>query len=237
MRKPKSYRGLVLSSTFIDLEEHRKALIALIHDHGSVANAMEFTGARADGDVLDASLRLVRDSVANIGIISQKYGQIPHCQKRNPKQLSITELEFNEAVRLKRPILLFVMSRSHLIREEDVEKDRKKRAKLDAFRQRAKLWRQDRRVDRVYQDFSSLDEFCKGASIAIGKLVALVGQKSPRVDTRSKRAKQPVRSARKDTKKFITPPRFRAIRIAAARNSGSTTETSISGGKEKSENC
>ncbi len=47
------------------------------------------------------------NSVAFIGVISRRYGQTPKCPRRNPDALSIAELEFNEAMRLGRPILLF----------------------------------------------------------------------------------------------------------------------------------
>ena len=56
---------------------------------------------------------MVRHSAAYVGIISRKYGQIPKCSKRNPGNISITELEFDEAQKLNRPILLFIMGEKH----------------------------------------------------------------------------------------------------------------------------
>ena len=55
---------------------------------------------------------MVRDGSAYIGVISKKYGQMPKCPTRNPDNLSITELEFNEALHLGRPILLFIMGKA-----------------------------------------------------------------------------------------------------------------------------
>jgi hypothetical protein len=80
---------------------------------------------------------MVRDSVAYALIIGRKYGQTPVDPNRNPNQQLVTELEFNEAMWLKRPILLFIMDKKHPVLEEDIELDPDKRQKLDAFRERA----------------------------------------------------------------------------------------------------
>src|SRR5947208_592669 len=135
---PRQYQGVMLSSTFTDLEQHRAALIKAIKGQGLTDVAMENDSAKADVDVIDSSLRMVRDASAYIGVISRKYGQTPLCPDRNPHQLSITELEFNEAQRLDRPVLLFIMGDKHLLREADIETDAGKRGKLNAFRERAK---------------------------------------------------------------------------------------------------
>jgi hypothetical protein len=148
----------MVSSTFTDLQAHRAALIEALGRYKLYANAMEHHSARLV-DVLDSSLQMVRESVAYIGVISRKYGQIPLCKERNPDHLSLTELEFNEAQRLGRPILLFIMGKQHQGTEEDFEKDPEKRQKLDAFRERAKKFSPDSDVHRVYAEFNSLAEF------------------------------------------------------------------------------
>src|SRR5690349_21539616 len=105
---PRQYHGVMISSTFTDLEEHRAALIKALKGQGLTDIAMENDSAKADLDVIDSSLQMVRDSSAYIGIIGRKYGQTPKCPNRNPGNVSISELEFNEAQRLGRPILLFI---------------------------------------------------------------------------------------------------------------------------------
>src|SRR5450759_1431210 len=120
---PRQYPGVMISSTFTDLEQHRAALIKAIKGQGLTDVAMENDWAKADVDVIDSSLQMVRDASAYALVISRKYGQTPVSQDRNPQQLSITELEFNEALRLSRPILLFIMGKEHLVREADVEGD------------------------------------------------------------------------------------------------------------------
>jgi hypothetical protein len=98
-------------------------------------------------------------SAAYILLISHRYGQTPKDAERNPKNLSITELEFNEAQRLQRPTLLFVMGEDHPVLAGHVETNRTKIRKLDAFRERAKLASPDGKVHRVYAVFNSLEEF------------------------------------------------------------------------------
>jgi hypothetical protein len=61
----------MISSTFTDLEQHRAALIEAITGQGLAAVAMEYDSAKPDVDVIDSSLRMVRDASAYIGVISR----------------------------------------------------------------------------------------------------------------------------------------------------------------------
>src|SRR5258708_40210166 len=97
---PTLYRGVMVSSTFTDLAQHRAALIRAIDAQELKPIVMENDSAKADIDVLDSSLLMVQKASAYIGVISYKYGQIPECPRRNPDGLSLTELEFNKAVKL-----------------------------------------------------------------------------------------------------------------------------------------
>lgn len=154
--EPASYRGVMVSSTFTDLAEHRQALMKAIDGQQLKAVGMENDPAKPAIDVLDSSLQMVRDASAYVGVISHKYGQVPEDPERNPEGLSLTELEFDEAVRLDRPVLLFLMGPKHPVIAEDVEPDPGKKQKLLAFAERAKRMRSG---DRVYTVFSSLQEF------------------------------------------------------------------------------
>src|ERR1035441_1168718 len=180
---PRRYLGVMLSSTFTDLKEHRAALIKAIKGQGLTDVAMENDSAKPDVDVIDSSLQMVRDASAYIGVISRKYGQTPLCPARNPNQLSITELEFNEAQRLGRPILLFIMGDKHLLREADVETDPGKKEKLNAFRERAKQMKPDSPVHRVYATFDSLEDFTAKAIHAVAGLRRYLDEKGPQQQT------------------------------------------------------
>lgn len=170
MTSPRKYLGITISSTFLDLNDHRTALAKAIKAHGLTEVAMENDSAKLV-DVIDSSLQMVRDGAAYVGIIGKKYGQIPEGPRRNPNRLSITELELNEALRLSRPILLFIMGKDHLVREDDIETDNDKREKLKAFTERAKRMGGDSTVQRVYATFNSLEEFKESINPPIADLV------------------------------------------------------------------
>ena len=177
MGEPRLYTSIMVSSTFTDLEEHRGHAISAIQRLRFHAEAMEFSGANSAEDVLGKSLEMVNDAAAYVGVISLKYGQVPECPERNPDGLSLVELEFNEATRLGRPILLFVMGDKHTGVREDFESDSEKLKKLNAFRQRAKLMKPDGKINRVYEMFESPEDFALKAATAIALLVA--GLKQP----------------------------------------------------------
>jgi tetratricopeptide (TPR) repeat protein len=166
--EPKLYRAIMVSSTFTDLEAHRRELIEAINRFGFYPNVMEYSGARSDSDVIETSLRMVRESAAYLCVIGHKYGQTPLDADRNPKGLSITELEFNEARKLGRPILLFLMADDHPLTRDDVEPDPKKQKKLEAFRKQAKRVDPGAAPERIYESFRSKEEFAKKAAIAVG---------------------------------------------------------------------
>ncbi len=92
---------IFLSSTFLDLEEHRASVREIIRQIGAVDIAMEHLGAR-DERPKDECLRLIREeSKAFIGIYANRYGYIP-----KGDTCSITEAEYDAAssVGLKRMI-------------------------------------------------------------------------------------------------------------------------------------
>lgn len=108
--------------------------------------------------MLDASLKKVRDAAAYVGIISHLYGQVPETEL-NPNRLSLTELEFREARRLNRPILIFIMGTEHPVTVANVERDPGKIEKLDVLRQEVKHSADDSMVYRVYREFNDFHEF------------------------------------------------------------------------------
>ena len=164
---PRDFKGVMVSSTFKDLEEHRAALIKMINEAEFMPVVMENDSAKFDVDLIDSSLRMVGEASVYIGIIGKKLGQMPISPIRNPGKLSITELEFNKAVELGRPILLFFMGEGHHVLELQIELKAVNRKKLEAFRKRAKKMGPDSEVDRVYAEFNSLDEFKDKAAKAI----------------------------------------------------------------------
>lgn len=81
-----------VSSTFVDLQEHRKAVREVIRQFGAIDVAMEHLGAR-DERPKDECLRLVREgSNAFVGIYAHRYGHVPSGDAN-----SITENEYDQA--------------------------------------------------------------------------------------------------------------------------------------------
>ena len=175
--EPRRYHGVMISSTFTDLKEHRAALTKAIDGQGLKAVVMEYDTAKADLDVIDSSLQMVRDASAYIGLISHKYGQMPIDPRRNGDALSLTELEFKEAQDLDRPILLFIMGPDHDVKPANVETDPEKRRELSAFRERAKEMKPGSGVHRVYANFDSLEEFNGKAIHAVAGLRRYLDEK------------------------------------------------------------
>jgi hypothetical protein len=206
---PKAFKGVMVSSTFTDLKEHRTALIKLIDSADLKAVVMENDSAKPDVDVVDSSLGMVRKAVACIGVISHKYGQTPVCPKRNPDQLSVSELEFNEAQKLKRPILLFIMGDDHPVTKKDVESDPTKLAKLNAFRERAKKMGPDTEVHRVYATFNSLEEFKEKAGKSISDLRLFLEKQDTKPDDGGD-SKDEEKPAKLDAGSIPRPPAFYA---------------------------
>ncbi|GIF46529.1 uncharacterized protein DUF4062 [Asanoa ferruginea] len=171
---PRHYPGVMVSSTFQDFVAHREVLIRVIAGQGLHPVAMEQDSARPAGTVIDSSLEKVRDAAAYVGIIGHRYGNVPDSADLNPAGLSLTEMEFREARRLGRPILLFVMGPDHEVKPSAVEIDAAKLAKLAAFREDAKRVDPDSPVHRIYKVFNSLGEFEVAATQSVAELRRLL---------------------------------------------------------------
>lgn len=165
LSSPGRFSVVMISSTFTDLAEHRAAPVTCIETTGSNAVVMERSSTRP----IDPSMRMVRYSDAYIGLIRKRYGQTPECPERNPRKLPLTELAYEEANRLGRPILLFVMRSRHRGEEQDFEVDPGKKEKPASFRERAKQMSKTL-AQRVWAEFNSLEEFRERAEAAFPEL-------------------------------------------------------------------
>jgi phosphotransferase system IIB component len=166
----------MVSSTFADLKEHRAEAFDAILKRKFRPDGMEFSGPNVTGDVIKTSLKMVNGAIAYVLVVGHRYGQTPVCDV-NPKGLSITELEFEEAQRLGLPILVFFMGDSHSVVKAGVEVDPEKIKKLEAFRERVKPMTGDNPVHRVYGVFESLDEFSKLMINAMADLASYLDER------------------------------------------------------------
>ena len=83
---PIRYRGVMVSSTFTDLERHRTALIKAVHGQELTAVAMENDSAKADVDVIDSSLQMVRDASAYVCLYWEEIWADAGLSRPEPKQ-------------------------------------------------------------------------------------------------------------------------------------------------------
>jgi len=91
---PRQYLGVMVSSTFTDLEQHRAALMEALRKEELFAIGMEEYVPIPGDDVISSSLNMVRKGSAYIGLVSHRCGETPQCPTRNPLGHSVTRLEF-----------------------------------------------------------------------------------------------------------------------------------------------
>jgi len=162
-----TYR-VMLSSTYKELADHRRAVEQAMLGQELFPVAMENDAALPDHDLISASLAKVDEADAYVGLISYRYGQVPKDTVRNSNELSLTELEFRGALDRKVPICMFIMHddhpvpRSAVTAETDVE-----RTKLKAFIELAGK-------DRIYAEFKSIDDLKAKAIQSLVKLRAAI---------------------------------------------------------------
>lgn len=162
---------VMLSSTFLDLEEHRAAVLEAMNGHLLQPLAQEFDAALPGADLIKASLDKIDSADAYVCIIGSRYGQRPVCPERNPLNLSLTELEYRRAVERGLPRCVFIMGAEHGLTRADL--DRSVAEGTDSHVLRAKLIELARK-DRIAADFTSADDLkAKAATsfIALRKLL------------------------------------------------------------------
>ena len=156
---------VMLSSTFKELQEHRRAVLeaGAIHDLNLIAQ--EYDGA-LDADLIKASLDKVDQADAYVGIIGLRYGQCPKCDQRNPSELSLAELEYRRAVERGIPRFIFLSNDDHQWPQKDIAlcqaEGEASRLKRSAFVERVLK-------DRVAGNFASVDALEKQALITFMK--------------------------------------------------------------------
>ena len=94
---------IFLSSTFVDLVYHRRAARETLDRLGQHVLLMETFGARPQ-EPTRACLDEVEKSDLVLGIYAHRYGSVPA-----EGELSVTELEYNRAKELKKPVLAFLV--------------------------------------------------------------------------------------------------------------------------------
>ena len=149
-------KKVMISSTALDLPEHRKEVLDACLRQGMFPVMMEHLAA-VDADAIEESLRIVNEADIYLGIFAYRYGYIP-----NGYDISITEMEYNRADERGIPRLIFLMDEEHDVKPADVERG-KGAVKLDALKERLK-------VERVANFFKSPAELQAQVIDSLSKL-------------------------------------------------------------------
>jgi hypothetical protein len=130
MTKPGELTAMI-SSTSVDLPDHRRVTMEACQRLGIFPIAMEHLPAR-DADAVRVSLEMVDKADLYIGIYAWRYGHKPA-----GRDISITEMEFNRAVERGIPILVFLIHEDHPLVITMVETDGDAQKKLAELKERA----------------------------------------------------------------------------------------------------
>jgi hypothetical protein len=98
---------IYISSTYEDLKPYRSAVASYLRKLNKQVICMEDYVA-SDTRPLAKCVQDVDRSDAYVGIVAHRYGYIP--EKDNPDSLSITELEYRQALKSDKPTLIFLLS-------------------------------------------------------------------------------------------------------------------------------
>jgi Domain of unknown function (DUF4062) len=79
--------SIMISSTYIELREHRAAVSRAVLKNEMVPLDMANDAAIPDKDFIAASLAKVNQADAYVGLIGYRYGQTPVSPDRNPDKL------------------------------------------------------------------------------------------------------------------------------------------------------
>jgi tetratricopeptide (TPR) repeat protein len=124
----------MISSTALDLPDHRKAAMDAVLRADCFPLAMEAGTATSGTDAIRYSRAMVDEADVYVGIFGHRYGHVPDDPEKNPQGWSVTEHEYRRAVERGLPILGYLMDKEHPITIEDIDRDPAKVAKLEALK-------------------------------------------------------------------------------------------------------
>lgn len=126
----KRYQVFV-SSTYEDLKEERKEIMQALLELDCMPSGMELFPA-ADEEQWSLIKKVIDDSDYYILVIGGRYGSL------SPDGISYTEMEYDYAVKVKKPIIAFLHKDPSEIPVGKTEKTESGREKLDIFKEKVK---------------------------------------------------------------------------------------------------
>jgi hypothetical protein len=178
---------VMLSSTYREMIEHRRAVRDAMLSQRLLPIAMEDDAALPDRDLIAASLAKVDESDAYVGLIGYRYGQRPVCEERNPQRLSLTELEFRRAVAREIPICMLIMHDEHPVPKKWVMEERDSAEEYESFVRLAKK-------DRIYAEFDSIADLKVKALQSIVRLRDVLDARAVRARDKDRGGNERTRS-------------------------------------------
>lgn len=162
--------AVMVSSTYTDLKDLRQVLLDAALSAGLYPEAMEHDAALVAPDVIESSLGKVERAAGYVLLIGHRYGQRP-VSASNPEQLSITELEFERAVRCGRPSVVLMLGDDYPLGRKHIDQSQELVTKLEAFRARAKsMDGSGSGVHRVYKVVNNETELREAAITSLRNL-------------------------------------------------------------------
>ena len=154
------FLSVFLSSTSLDLREHREAIRQKCAALGYRVVAMEEFGAQ-DGNAAGISLKEIAPCDVFVGVYARRYGYVP-----KQAETSVTEMEYDEAKRLGKPRLVFVVApdyREHpLLQQQRDDDDAAQGLRLRAFVSRLG-------EERVHDTFTDPTHLAERVRFALSK--------------------------------------------------------------------
>jgi hypothetical protein len=127
----KRYQVFV-SSTYVDLQEERRAVISTLLESDAFPAGMELFPA-SDDDAWSLIQGVIDDSDYYLVVIGGKYGSLDPVE-----DISFTEKEFDYAVSTRKPVMAFLHGDPDALTVERSEKSQEMQEKLAAFRDKVK---------------------------------------------------------------------------------------------------
>src|SRR5216683_3684035 len=109
-------RVVMISSTARDLPKHREQVRLACERAGFEPREMMEHLTAENRNAVETSLRMVEEADVYLGILAYRYGTVP-----TGYDLSITEMEYNRAVELGKPRLVFFIHEDHSVRASDFD--------------------------------------------------------------------------------------------------------------------
>jgi hypothetical protein len=154
---------IFVASTYEELLDYRAAVTRSVLAGGNSPEDM-IDWPADDSPALDVSIRKVRASDLIILIVAHGYGNPPPNESK-----SVTELEFDEAVRLRIPVIAFIVNPGHAWPPKYIEIDPRRRRCREAF------------IARI-EETVTRGEFSSPESLELAVTKALAGFRARKVD-------------------------------------------------------